>query len=61
MKSVTITIRFSDNRNKISLRITGGIFRKVGLYVDGRFTKFYSMTKIVKRIGVILTNYFKES
>lgn len=60
MKSVTITIRFSDNRDKVSLKITGGIFRKVGLYVDGKFTKFYSLTKIIQRINKILINYFKE-
>jgi hypothetical protein len=56
-KTVTITIRF-DNKQTLSLRLTCGLFRKVGLYVNGKFEKFVTVTKVVNKIRKIIVEYF---
>lgn len=59
MKQITITIRF-EGKETLSLRLRGGLFRKVSLDVNGKFTKFYSLTKITNRIRKLLVEYFEN-
>lgn len=60
MKQVTITIRFSEEKPTLALRIRGGFFRKVSLDLDGKFQGFYLLTKIINRIRKIITEYFND-
>ena len=60
MKQVTITIRFSEKKDTLSLRLRGGLFRKVSLDVDGKFQGFYSLSKIINRIRKIIVEYLSN-
>ena len=58
-KRVTITVRFGKDET-LSLRLCGGLFRKVSLYIDGKFEGFFPLTKIINRIRKRIVKYFEE-
>jgi hypothetical protein len=58
-KRVAITIRF-ENKETLRLRLSGGMFRRISLFKDGKFEGYFALTKIINRIRIILVEYFKE-
>ncbi len=57
-KIVKIKIQLGQ-QTPIKLVIRGGLFRKVSLEMNGKFQKFYSLTKIINRIRKLVVDYFK--